>query len=78
VRLDRWRECDVVRDGVKSPGWGGGVGLLFTSSFQAVLSAGALLGGLVVDASSVSIVMVCGGLLALLTTAVLLRAKAGT
>ncbi|HEY3558601.1 MAG TPA: MFS transporter [Kribbella sp.] len=44
----------------------------FTSSFQAVLSTGALLGGLVVDAWSVSVVMVAGGVCALLTVAVLL------
>ncbi|WP_051084665.1 MFS transporter [Kribbella catacumbae] len=41
--------------------------VLFTSSFQATLSAGALLGGLVVDAITVSTTMVCGGLVALLT-----------
>jgi predicted MFS family arabinose efflux permease len=52
--------------------------VLFTSSFQAVLSAGALLGGLAVDTWSVSVVMVCGGLCAALTTAVLLRVRAGT
>ena len=54
----------------------------FTSSFQAVLSTGALLGGLVVDAWSVSAVMVCGGLCAALTVGVLLwsrtQEKAGT
>jgi predicted MFS family arabinose efflux permease len=49
--------------------------VLFTSSFQAMLSVGALLGGLVVDAWSVSVVMVCGGLCAVLTSAVLLWAR---
>ena len=38
--------------------------VLFTSSFQATLSTGALLGGVLVDATSVSTAMVCGGLLA--------------
>lgn len=52
--------------------------VLFTSSFQAMLSAGALLGGLVVDAWSVSTAMVCGGLCAVFTTAVLLRVRTGT
>ena len=37
---------------------------LFTSSFQAMLSLGALAGGLVVDAWSVSVAMMCGGLCA--------------
>ncbi|MET7283232.1 MFS transporter [Kribbella sp. NPDC005582] len=41
--------------------------VLFTSSFQAVLSIGALLGGLVVDAWSVPTAMVLGGLCAVLT-----------
>jgi predicted MFS family arabinose efflux permease len=44
----------------------------FTSSFQAVLSAGALLGGLVVDAWSVSVAMVGGGGCAVLAVAFLL------
>ena len=47
----------------------------FTSSFQAVLSIGALLGGLVVDAWSVSAAMVCGGLCAALTVGVPLWAR---
>lgn len=38
--------------------------VLFTSSFQATLSTGALLGGVLVDATSVSTAMVCGGVLA--------------
>lgn len=46
--------------------------VLFTSSFQATLSVGALLGGLVVDTWSVSVAMVCDGLCALLMAAVLL------
>ena len=47
----------------------------FTSSFQAVLSTGALLGGLVVDAWSVSVVMVAGGCCAVLTVGVLLWSR---
>jgi len=46
--------------------------VVFTSSFQATLSAGALLGGLVVDSTSVSTAMLCGGLVAALV-ALLLR-----
>jgi predicted MFS family arabinose efflux permease len=46
--------------------------VLFTTSFQAVLSAGALVGGLVVDAWSVSVAMVAGGACAALTVGVLL------
>ncbi|MFI7704624.1 MFS transporter [Nonomuraea sp. NPDC049480] len=40
--------------------------VVFTSSFQATFALGAFLGGRVVDAFSVSIVMICGGLTALL------------
>jgi predicted MFS family arabinose efflux permease len=47
----------------------------FTSSFQAVLSAGALLGGLVVDAWSVPVTMVAGGGCALLAVGFLLWAR---
>ncbi|MEU3623115.1 MFS transporter [Amycolatopsis coloradensis] len=49
--------------------------VLFTSSFQATLSAGALLGGIVVDAVSVAAVMVAGGVVALLAVGVLSRAR---
>lgn len=52
--------------------------VLFTSSFQSTLSAGALLGGLVVDAWSASVAMVCGGLCALLACTVLLRFRRST
>ncbi|MGW0516741.1 MFS transporter [Crossiella sp. NPDC003009] len=45
--------------------------VLFTSAFQATLSTGALLGGVLVDASSVSVTMVTGGLVALLAVGVL-------
>lgn len=45
--------------------------VLFTSSFQATLSAGALLGGLVVDAVSLPAAFVCGGLLAVSAVVVL-------
>ncbi|MFF1822559.1 MFS transporter [Kribbella sp. NPDC058245] len=44
--------------------------VLFTSSFQAVLSLGALLGGLVVDTWSVSATMVAGGVCVALTVGV--------
>ncbi|MFI7535232.1 MFS transporter [Streptosporangium sp. NPDC049376] len=47
--------------------------VVFTSSFQATFALGAFLGGRVVDAFSVSTVMICGGLVALLM-AVSLRA----
>jgi predicted MFS family arabinose efflux permease len=40
--------------------------VLFTSSFQATISIGALLGGVVVDAASTSTVMVLGGVAAVL------------
>ncbi|MEV6911444.1 MFS transporter [Amycolatopsis sp. NPDC051071] len=49
--------------------------VLFTSSFQATLSAGALLGGFVVDSVSVPAVMVAGGVVALLAAGVLSRAR---
>lgn len=49
--------------------------VLFTSSFQATLSAGALLGGIVVDSVSVPAAMVAGGVLALLAVGVLSRAR---
>lgn len=52
--------------------------VLFTSSFQAVLSIGALLGGLVVDAWSTSVAMACGGLCAALTVGVLLWSRTQT
>jgi predicted MFS family arabinose efflux permease len=45
--------------------------VVFTSSFQATLSAGALLGGLVVDSTSVSATMLCGGLVAALVAVLL-------
>ncbi|KOV25402.1 hypothetical protein ADK60_22695 [Streptomyces sp. XY431] len=44
-------------------------GVLFTSSFRATLSIGALTGGLVVDRSSPATVMVLGGVVALLAAA---------
>ncbi|MFD0889237.1 hypothetical protein ACFQ08_32280, partial [Streptosporangium algeriense] len=40
--------------------------VVFTSSFQATFALGAFLGGRVVDAFSVSTVMICGGLTALI------------
>ncbi|MBP2327232.1 putative MFS family arabinose efflux permease [Kibdelosporangium banguiense] len=52
--------------------------VLFTASFQATFSVGALLGGVVVDASSPSIVMVCGAVTAvLMTLAVLTLSRPG-
>lgn len=45
--------------------------VLFTSSFQATISAGALLGGLVVDASTPSTVLTLGGVLAIAAAAAL-------
>ncbi|MEV6828722.1 MFS transporter [Amycolatopsis sp. NPDC051102] len=49
--------------------------VLFTASFQATLSAGALAGGFVVDAVSVPAVMTCGGVAALLAAAVIQGAR---
>lgn len=43
--------------------------VVFTSSFQATFALGAFLGGRVVDSFSVSTVMICGGLTALLMAA---------
>lgn len=43
--------------------------VVFTASFQATLSAGALGGGFVVDAGSVPAVMTCGGVVAVLAAA---------
>ncbi|MGW3346974.1 MFS transporter [Nonomuraea rubra] len=43
--------------------------VVFTSSFQATFALGAFLGGRIVDAFSVSTVMICGGLAALLMAA---------
>ncbi|WP_433331041.1 MFS transporter [Spirillospora sp. CA-294931] len=50
--------------------------VIFTASFQATLSTGALVGGLVVDGSSPSAVMVLGGVLALLV-ALMVRVNLG-
>jgi predicted MFS family arabinose efflux permease len=49
-----------------SPGATEAASVLFTSSFQATISIGALLGGVVVDASSTVAVMVLGGTAAVL------------
>ncbi|MEV1168235.1 MFS transporter [Nonomuraea sp. NPDC049784] len=46
-----------------------GATVVFTSSFQATFALGAFLGGRVVDAFSVSTVMICGGLSAFLMAA---------
>jgi len=52
--------------------------VLFTASFQFTFSIGALLGGVVVDASSPSVVMVCGAVTAvLMTVAVLSLSRRG-
>ena len=45
--------------------------VLFTSVFQATIGIGALAGGAVVDATSVSTVMVCGSVLAALGAVVI-------
>lgn len=52
--------------------------VLFTSSFQATISIGALLGGVVVDIASTSAVMVCGGVVAALTVIALSRPEPAT
>ncbi|MEV4392904.1 MFS transporter [Nonomuraea sp. NPDC049607] len=49
-----------------APGTPEAATVIFTSSFQATFALGALLGGVIVDAYSVSAVMVAGGLVALL------------
>ena len=49
--------------------------VLFTSSFQATISIGALLGGFVVDASSTSAVMLLGGAAAVLAALTLWRSS---
>jgi predicted MFS family arabinose efflux permease len=49
-----------------APGAREGASVLFTASFQATIGVGALLGGVVVDRSSVSAVMVAAGVTALL------------
>jgi len=64
--------CSMSMFAKATPGSREAATVWFTSSFQAVLSTGALLGGLVVDAWSVSAVMVCGGVCAALTVGVLL------
>lgn len=67
--------CSMGMFAKATPGSREAATVWFTSSFQAVLSTGALLGGLVVDAWSVSAVMVCGGLCAALTFGVLLWSR---
>jgi predicted MFS family arabinose efflux permease len=67
--------CSMSMFAAAAPGSREAATVLFTSSFQAVLSTGALLGGLVVDAWSVSMAMVCGGLCAALTVGVLLWSR---
>ncbi|MEU4395627.1 MFS transporter [Kribbella sp. NPDC023855] len=62
--------CSMTWFAVAAPQAREAATVLFTSSFQATLSTGALLGGLVVDASSVSVAMVCGGLTALVMVSV--------
>ncbi|WP_410589946.1 MFS transporter [Amycolatopsis sp. lyj-23] len=49
--------------------------VLFTASFQATLSTGALAGGFVVDAVSVPAVMTCGGVVAVLAAVVVQGAR---
>ncbi|MEG8182711.1 MFS transporter [Nocardia terpenica] len=49
--------------------------VLFTSSFQATLATGALVGGMVVDAASTRAVMLCAGVLAGITAVVVTLAR---
>jgi predicted MFS family arabinose efflux permease len=49
--------------------------VLFTSSFQATISIGALLGGVVVDSTSTSTVMVFGGVVAVLMVVTVLASR---
>jgi predicted MFS family arabinose efflux permease len=58
--------CSMSWFAQAAPGAREAATVLFTSSFQATLSTGALLGGLVLDAASVSTAMLCGGATALL------------
>jgi predicted MFS family arabinose efflux permease len=51
--------------------------VLFTSSFQATISLGALLGGVVVDSASTSMVMVLGGVSATLALSLLWTVRVG-
>lgn len=50
--------------------------VLFTASFQATISTGALLGGVVLDRTSPSAVMLLGGCVALLVVPALGAARA--
>ncbi|ONI88683.1 MFS transporter [Actinosynnema sp. ALI-1.44] len=61
-----------------APGTPEAASVLFTSSFQATIGFGALIGGAVVDRSSPSTVMLLGGLTALLVVAVCVRLGRGT
>ncbi|MFC8130141.1 MFS transporter [Streptomyces sp. NPDC057302] len=56
-----------------APGTPEAASVLFTSSFQATLSFGALAGGVVVDAGSTTVVMTLGGIVGTLAVAVVLR-----
>jgi predicted MFS family arabinose efflux permease len=56
--------CSMTWFAVSAPRAREAATVLFTSSFQATLSAGALLGGVVVDSASASTAFVCGGLIA--------------
>jgi predicted MFS family arabinose efflux permease len=49
--------------------------VLFTASFQATISAGALLGGIVLDRTSPAAVMLLGGCVALLAVLALVAAR---
>jgi predicted MFS family arabinose efflux permease len=52
--------------------------VLFTSAFQATIGIGALVGGVVVDTTSVPTVMVCGGIVAALAALVIVGAGPAT
>ncbi|RJL35776.1 MFS transporter [Bailinhaonella thermotolerans] len=61
--------CSQASFGTAAPHAPEATTVVFTSSFQATFALGAFLGGRVVDAFSVSTVMICGGLTALLMAA---------
>ncbi|MFD3688666.1 MFS transporter [Nocardiopsis sp. NPDC058631] len=62
--------CSRAWFAVSAPRSPEGAAVLFTASFQATISAGALVGGLVLDRTSPSAVMALGGATALLVVAV--------
>ncbi|MEV4259386.1 MFS transporter, partial [Spirillospora sp. NPDC049652] len=67
--------CSQAWFSAATPGTPEAASVLFTSSFQATLSSGALAGGLVVDRTSPSTVMLFGGTTAALMLLVLLTTR---